>query len=814
VAKDDKNTQQFNVVTEEAAVDKERINNIEMMNAAQVHPTRTQFTKLMLINPNYFGTMPESGEKVVEAMSANTAYEQLRCIGLNSQQDKLEAVLDIKRHNGYNGDACHRGSTEYVRFFVQRGSTWHDIGEATLNVHDLAASALPLSYSVEIDMHELRRICRSQNLVRVRGILSWNWQPTPGNPNFIPPWGNVLEVTVQIATRARYTLKDALDEKLFSIEPELLTNLNQSQELELVQAQPASYSEMKKMYAGTDVPPHRFGLAEAQKAMDQPLTSAMLAQAGKAGKADTASFGPNLQANQLTLNPAISAAELVEIFKLIEAESGNTTFEQLSCVGYNPQTNIMSGVISMKRSSGYSGGLCSPGSTEYVGFWVQYSGSWHWLGNAQVQVHDLTGVDNRHQVEYAVERPVNMPAYPCHNLAGLPLRAILSWNTPPTGPNDIPIWGNVVNTHVQPRIGEGGGDGQDIHLNLERVGGVRVSDIHDSGTSVGRAFVTGGTCNVSDDRPFGGRVDISGYFTNAPDIFHPHTGHLNPGTRPLLYQVSYQKVSGGPVVKLSGGLHTFVTTADGTQPLASDTYFDQPITPPTIPDPQPGIVGPYYTWMGGSAQHVDQDLLAQWYTNGLDEDLYQITVTGYRWNGASYVPTNTLTKLVYIYNGYPHPEPVLGGGTATFLRPQLDLHIGTAANPGDCNDETQGVTITGVYTITDNFFGTRGFTLRPSTIGGVVQPNTVSITSESSSGSHHVATDGPVVINGDWSLDTNIPPHSHMRPCGYTVTLGAYDRAIVNSDPCNWGHYNEFSVGFCLRAPSAAKPAAAGGGGC
>src|SRR5205085_2652827 len=77
------------------------------------------------------------------------------------------------------------------------------------------------------------------------------------------------------------------------------------------------------------------------------------------------------------------------------------------------------------------------------------------LGTAIVKVHDLAAVKPGNPLMYAVRRISNMVEIPCADIKGLPLRAILSWNQQPTGPNFSPFWGNVINTHVQPIISGG-----------------------------------------------------------------------------------------------------------------------------------------------------------------------------------------------------------------------------------------------------------------------------------------------------------------------------------------------------------------------
>ena len=42
---------------------------------------------------------------------------------------------------------------------------------------------------------------------------------------------------------------------------------------------------------------------------------------------------------------------------------GDTSFEELRCVGLYPEADLIQAVLTVKKSSGYSGGLCGNGST-------------------------------------------------------------------------------------------------------------------------------------------------------------------------------------------------------------------------------------------------------------------------------------------------------------------------------------------------------------------------------------------------------------------------------------------------------------------
>jgi hypothetical protein len=127
------------------------------------------------------------------------------------------------------------------------------------------------------------------------------------------------------------------------------------------------------------------------------------------------------------------------------------------------------------------------------------------------------------------------------------------------------------------------------------------------------------------------------------------------------------------------------------------------------------------------------------------------------------------------------------------FRPQVSITLTSPS--GDCGDVHVGDTINGSYSVTDHFFGSVSIALVPITVGGVPQPENPVIVSNANSGVGSVVYDGTNTAgtSGSFTLDT-----SGMTPCGYTILLQAWDRALVSSS-CS-GHYNDMGVGFCLRA--------------
>ncbi len=755
---------------------------------------RTQFKSLVLSNPNYFGTFPKLGGKPVKQFSGDTNYEQLECLGLNPGSNLLEAVVNIKLHSGYGTNACGAGTTEYVRFFVKDSTGWHDLGVSSVQVFDLAGP-LPLSYSVSADFSEARKFCFTENIVEVRAILSWEWEPTPGDPNFIPVWGNVVNAEVQVAPRLLFEipLSELLEQKLISVDPGVLKQLDTSQKLSPSELKPLSYNELKDLYAKEKVPQHRFGFEFAQKVSGGPISQGI----------NQLSVGKLKAASGLVPAEDLSAI-LGELLKL----KGDTTYEQLTCAGYNPQTRELEAVLQIKQSGGYSGGLCTAGSTEYVGFYAFFSGAWHTLGVAQVQVHDLKSANPKHPISYAVFRISNLTEMPCENLEGVPLRAILSWSTPPTGPNFNPVWGNVLNTHVQPQVEVGDGE----QMRLMRIGQVTVANISDStGLAVvdplfvppfppGLGYVSG-DCpggapwlyfSVEPDAPFGGTTFIEGDFNPKIDVFDHTTGKVVSGGKPIIYQAWVTPPS-GPDFQLTEqfGIELYPPNAPG------GVFLLQTLQPAPGPVPS-GVPGTeYFYYYESNLQAVNPRTLALFEAGALAEGNYTIEVRGFKWNGTDYVAIPPKDKMIHVYNGYPHTELVEPAPGAPLIsvpeqRPQVFITITSPS--GDCGDVVVGDTISGNYSVTDEFFGVVGIALVPITVGGVLQPENAVTLSNANVGTSTVAYDG---TNTAGTSGTFTLPTAGMTPCGYTILLQAWDRAITNNT-C-YGHYNQDGVGFCLR---------------
>lgn len=717
--------------------------------SAQIPPERLNFRALLLANPNHFGNVKQSAFKPVVQIAGNTTYEQLTGIGFQPQANLLNAVVFIKLPYGFGGGLCTVGTQEYLRFYASYddGKTWTDLGLASFAAHDIPPPPnkpfVTLEYAVSLNYAPARKLCFIGNLVLIRGILSWDVPPPPNDPTFIPVWGNVLNTTIEVAPTKLIPLQEALAAASVQLPAQLASAIDLSQPVKAVEPKPASVPELQRLYTGSNVPPHRYAFASLHRAL--LATPDVRLQA--------ASFGGAAQAFGVPFDVAAATAA-------IAASNGNTTYEQLEAVGFNENTFALEGVIRIKQSTGYNGGPCTTGSTEYVAFWADLDNSGNYatyLGTASVTVYDITNIPQP-GLEFAVTLPTDLFAFrqPCE--AGpklIPIRAILSWQVaPPSGdPNYVPVWGNRDDTLICLPPGPSIQPGQQSAF-FDTVGSMSVTKINVATGLADGASTIGFTAVQS---PFGGIVTITGYLYPASNI--------SAGAAPFKYRISVSNDGGVTWV----GLNDTFTVSRQLIP-----YGGIPTALPDVTqnvDPS-GITAGYYTyqadWITGPGDAlivVANNVLAEWQTAG-KSSLWQIRMDVYNPATSTFFPAVNATAIL-LDNTPP-------SATITITSPG-----------GSCGDFKVGDKITGNYSVSDLHFYDLSLELLPGGGGAFTAPTPLP----------RFWTDPGASTFGDsgtWTLDT-----TGLPPCGYVVVLNADDRTIVNSGYIGW--YNDASVGFCLK---------------
>jgi hypothetical protein len=80
---------------------------------------------------------------------------------------------------------------------------------------------------------------------------------------------------------------------------------------------------------------------------------------------------------------------LSEFKESVVAHSGNTFYEELQSVSYNPDFQMLEAIFATKQDFGYNGNLCTAGSFAFVRFYLDYGSGWEDQGYSAVNEHDI-----------------------------------------------------------------------------------------------------------------------------------------------------------------------------------------------------------------------------------------------------------------------------------------------------------------------------------------------------------------------------------------------------------------------------------------
>ncbi len=632
---------------------------------------RAAFKMMLLGNPNYFGNLCDSPLKPVLSISGNTYYEELGCVGYHPQQKNLEAVVYVYQPSGYGSDICGMGSSEFVRFYLSfdNGATWNDEGMTSFQVHNIPEGTEKnkrLEYAVSLPTRIRSKVCTVENLIQVRAILSWNNPPPANQPNWTPIWGNVQEATIQVEPRRFWFPIDIFSD--LKIKNTLLDIIDPDISIPTKQTNLDAVA-LSKVYKDTKIPVHRFAYKELSKFVSNQI---------------------NFSAESfVSLLPGIKIDPKITDL-LFPEKDGNTSYEELKCIGLDPNSpNSLVGIIHVKKSSGYSGDVCTNGSREYVTFWADFddNGSFETcLGTASVRAYDLDNI-SADGVYYSVRLPVDLSDYRQRCLDGakvVRVRAILSWNvTPPcNNPNYVPVWGNREETiiNISPLAGVPAGK-------IAILGGIPTSMINNANgkTTPDAIFATNNLPPDSLGRAcsFGGRITLQGA---------PISGYS--------YKVEVTPESGGTPIPVVTDL--VLTRADGT----------------TL-DHTANVVTGRFDYV--SFESNINGLLAQW--DSTSDDRWVVKLSSFDAGGNL---AGVDTQLIQLDNTWP------------------DVSIEITSGTGDCGKFHTGELISGNFVVRDDNLANYSLRVEPA-----VNPAGTSIPVPNSGLVNTAVAPGDI-----WELDT------------------------------------------------------------
>ncbi len=627
--------------------------------------SRGNAPKLLAENANYFGTLVNSKLKAILPLKYNTAFEELGCIGYQPVMEELTATIKISRSSGYGGNLCGKGSMEYVRFFLDYGdgASWQDMGMAAVNVHDIpdskdcnGALEKPISYIVRLKIDPKNLLCTKANLPKLRAILSWN-TPLNSNPTQSVAWGDMKEAHIQIAPMVLLQPNFPF-EKIGSLLTKAILNPNVSLSSlastsaadkaklatiqEAVLAPKIELAELSKLYANekSKIEPERIGVKILHETV-YAKSPALMAQN-----------------QQIFLEAGIDWAASIKKFLSLK---GNVNYEELYCVGLDYHKEALVASLRVKKPSGYSGSLCTKGSKEYVGFWIQtdVDCTWKYVGTAYVNVFDIALPSEG--LAYSVILPFDFSKYrnPCGKPTVIKVRAVLSWNVPPStkDQNVVPYWGNIVDSYIQVAPGKTWDGKNPVMITL---GGISVDNINPvNGLTKPGAKLEFNQAGTYDNSPFAGEIVMQG-------LSAPLAG--------LKYRARVRNLVSGLSYYLNSPL----------QLLGYDTSTNQITHPVVTPDP----VTFYYEYK----DYLNNigSILARF--NPGTNDLLEITLENE--NGAS------VSQRIQMDNQLP----------------QISLTI----DKGGCGGYMKGETITGKFSVNDAYLENYALTssLAPNVYSG------------------------------------------------------------------------------------------------
>jgi hypothetical protein len=699
-------------------------------------------------------------------LKSNTFWEQLNCVGFNPNLSQLEAVVSIKQATGYSGNLCSNGSTEYVAFFVDwgDGAGFQPVGLTSFKASDISNAPPgpqhPLQYLVYLSLDDKphRKCCDTAVLPRVRAILAWN--QIPSGPDYIPIFGNRLEANIQIQP----------SKSIFCLLKDIVIDFDAAKKIGEEQSIKANLCLPKNIDINADLCGFRFPhvkleeIAPAYKKAgveDHRTVFSAVYPLIKGG--DALQFASTIYDKVSIKKADINLSKVVDALAAILPQ-GNTTFEEVVCAGLNTASDILGAVIYIKKPLGYSGNLCKMGSIEYVAFWADWdnNGTYdNYLGTASVEVHDIDKFPEG-GLYYSVMLPANFTdrLKNCKEPNIIKLRAVLSWAVPPstTDPNDLNYWGNRLDVVVQIRPGTVNGDLIDL---IYDVGSVPLPSISLATHLAYPSVVILANCSQLGDRPFAGSVRIGGriYNTGAPGKVHyqvQYAPHASGSWLPVTTTQTWELMHPNPFDPLFPQENVTLIAPDGWFP-----YMENPLAVPPIFE-RTNLLA---VWQTGSLNgHYDLRLA---YTK--DYPLTPGSVIHY-----SNVVTIVLDNVNYVAS--PTPNPAVDPAST------LDIVI----DGGDCHAyDKGGALIQGHLRALDDYFWLWTLDLQPATHthGTQASPSCRSYATLADKGD----------ANAPWSLNT-----SKLDKCGYTLTIRAYDRAIVNSNTAIV-HSNAKSVGFSVK---------------
>ncbi|MFL1895854.1 hypothetical protein ACJRPK_09135 [Aquimarina sp. 2-A2] len=505
---------------------------------------RSNFNILLLAAKDSQNNVLSATEAIgdLSSINQNTQFEEIVCVSYIPKNEVINATVKIKQASGYGGNACSKGTFEYVRFYFDydRNGNWVDEGVTNFNAHSLGFDE-DLCYNVQLKIDPDKRRCCDKKpvLPKVRAILSWNAAPPANQPNWTPYWGNVIERNVQIEPLRGFQcfFDDFVLYPKFKKIDTILKKNNLLPDFKNI-----SIKDQVEIIKKHKIPATRFGYASAIK---------------KINSQDATPFALPGYLNQLDF-------DFSNILDFLLKPKFNTTYEELTCVALNRAMTTLHGTIHLKKSAGYSGNLCQTGSKEYVAFYMDFGSGWEYMGTSSITVHNISEIPKdglNYNVALAVDLDKKRKEW-CES-GKAKLKGILSWNVAPpiNQPNHVAHWGDWEQCHVEVKSLPKGIIPGNLSLNIETLGSMHIDDIDQTDGLANGSDALGLSINA-EESPFDGKINFTGSLINGGATALEYRLVITPpssGAYNLLNHVTADKIG-------FSGEETLIPDADGWMP--------------------------------------------------------------------------------------------------------------------------------------------------------------------------------------------------------------------------------------------------------
>lgn len=137
-------------------------------------------------------------------------------------------------------------------------------------------------------------------------------------------------------------------------------------------------------------------------------------------------------------------------FKTVLNIEKDNSYESFAGIGYNPTSQWIQSVITLRQQRGYSEGHRSPVSVEYVRFYLSCDAGISWQDQGMRAFDAFNSQDPRPR-NFAVTLRIRARKESELHQPFQRVRAILSWISPPPAnePNWTPVWGDVAEAEIR-----------------------------------------------------------------------------------------------------------------------------------------------------------------------------------------------------------------------------------------------------------------------------------------------------------------------------------------------------------------------------